>query len=147
MGRRRTDPSSRLQLPPQAFLADMVGFQVPWLGKVARGASVAQELRPRPVQGVGARRARAHGVFPEHPLLLVRRRVRPPFTQLPPLLQATAPGLSCKGSALQTVPACVISTGQAPSHMVTTLAAKVKRFPRNPRVRVATAGCWDAPKH
>lgn len=41
-------------------------------------------------------------------------------------------------------PACVISACQAPSLMVLSLVAKVKRFPRNPRVRVATARCRDA---
>src|SRR5690242_12857860 len=40
----------------------------------------------------------------------------------------------------QTLPACVISACQAPNLMVPTLVAKVKRFPRNPRVRVATPG-------
>lgn len=46
--------------------------------------------------------------------------------------------------APQTHPACVISACQAPNLMVPTLVAKVKRFPRNPRVRVATARCRDA---
>ena len=40
---------------------------------------------------------------------------------------------SAKG--LQLRPACVISACQAPNLMVPTLVAKVKLFPRNPRVR------------
>lgn len=43
----------------------------------------------------------------------------------------------------QTLPACVISACQAPNLMLPTRVAKVKRFPRNPRVRVATARCRD----
>jgi hypothetical protein len=39
--------------------------------------------------------------------------------------------------------ACVIRACQAPNSAVPSLVAKVKPFPRNPRVRVATARCWD----
>jgi hypothetical protein len=49
-----------------------------------------------------------------------------------------------KGLHYRRLLACVIRACQAPNSVVPSLVAKVKPFPRNPRVRVATARCWDA---
>lgn len=101
---------------------------------------------------------------------LIKLTGTPQFTPLPPPLGKCSVSSSAKASvyALRTThyyclhvcmsaclhvctstrckrnPACVVGTSQPPSLMVTTLVAKVKRFPQNPRVPVAPARCRDA---